>query len=165
MGEAVVAIIGRPNVGKSTLFNRLLGRRKALTDPTPATTRDRLTGTFGQGKACWTLVDTGGVVQGDKTPLASRIQRQVQKAVEDSSLLLFVVDIQQGLVPQDELVADLLRRSHRPILLVANKADQKEAASGAFEFYRLGFGDPYPVSALHDLGIPQLKQAIAGRIR
>ena len=165
MHDAVVAIVGRPNVGKSTLFNRLLGHRKALTDPSPATTRDRLTGTFRQGRDCWTVVDTGGVVQGDKSQLASHIQGQVQKAIQKAHLILFVVDLTQGLVPQDERVADLLRKSHRPILLVANKADKLDSASAAFEFYRLGFGDPCVVSASRNLGVAQLKRAIAQRVK
>ena len=165
MRDAVVAIVGRPNVGKSTLFNRLLGQQKALTDPTPATTRDLLTGTLHQDKICWTVVDTGGVVRGDKSRLGSQIQRQVQKAIRDASLILFVVDLKQGLVPQDEQIADLLRKCHRPVLLVANKADQGDASPGAFDFYRLGFGDPSVVCALHDFGIPQLKRAIAQRVK
>jgi len=162
--DPVVSIVGRPNVGKSSLFNQLLARQKALVGPEPGTTRDRLTATLSEGSRRWTLVDTGGVVEGEKRGLAAQIQRQVKRAIEESGLILFVVDVKEGLVPQDEKIADLLRRSGRPVLLVANKADQKGKEAEAFEFYRLGFGAPHPVSALRRLGIQPLKRLIAGKL-
>ena len=164
MNSSVVAIVGRPNVGKSTLFNRLLSRGEALTDPQPGTTRDRLIATLHLGKKYWTLVDTGGIVRGEKSVLASQIQRQVKRAIEEAGLLLFVVDLKEGLVPQDEEIADLLRRSNRPILLIANKADNKRLTADSFEFYRLGFGDPWVVSSLHGFGIQSLKRAISKKL-
>src|SRR3989338_7929860 len=142
MGNSTVAIIGRPNVGKSTLFNRLLSQERAMVHPEPGTTRDRLTGTFRRGREGWTLVDTGGIVAGERSLLAEQIQRQVERAIHESQLILFVVDLQSGLLPQDERVAELLRRASRPVLLVANKADRSRLQGASFEFYRLGLGDP-----------------------
>jgi GTP-binding protein len=159
---ATVAIVGRPNVGKSTLFNRLLGRRQAIVHDTPGVTRDRITGTveLGEGRRLQ-LVDTGGLVPGED-PLG--LNEQVLLAVEESELLLLVVDGKQGLVPADEEVWRVLRRSGRPTVLVVNKGDTKAAQQSFDEFYRLGVGTQVLVSAEHGGGLEELIEAILDQV-
>jgi GTPase len=144
---ATVAIIGRPNVGKSTLFNRLLGRREAIVDPEPGVTRDR---NFGRaewnGRAFW-LVDTGGIVPNAADALNRAVRQQVEQAVAESDVVLFLVDVQQGVHPADLEIAGYLRKWDRPVLLVANKADDLPRDDGHLAFYELGLGEPVPVSA------------------
>ncbi|MGB5573028.1 MAG: ribosome biogenesis GTPase Der [Thermoanaerobaculia bacterium] len=154
-----VAIVGRPNVGKSTLFNRLLRQRKAIVHDQPGVTRDRITGQMeldDQGSVV--LVDTGGLVPGDDL---LGLNQQVLLAVEESDLLIFVVDGKEGLVPADETVWQALRAYSKPSILVVNKADTRAAQEGYFEFYRLGFDKQILVSAEHALGIGDLHDAIA----
>lgn len=142
-----VAIIGRPNVGKSTLFNRVIGRRTAIVDERPGVTRDRnFAPAEWNGRRFW-LVDTGGLVPDGGDPLARAVRRQAELAIEASDLLLFVVDVQTGVHPADLEVADLVRRSGRPTLLVANKSDELPTDTRYLAFYELGLGDPLPVSA------------------
>ena len=142
-----VAIIGRPNVGKSTLFNRLIGRREAIVDDRPGVTRDR---NFAQaewnGRRFW-LVDTGGLTPGAGDPLNRAIRTQVEAAIAESDLLLFLVDVEAGVHPADAQIAQYVRAAGRPLLLVANKADQLPVDSRHLAFYELGLGDPFPVSA------------------
>src|ERR1700739_2256525 len=147
----IVAIVGRPNVGKSTLFNRLTGIRDAIEDPTAGVTRDRHYGGVEWNGEWFTLVDTGGYVHGSDDIFEGEIRKQVQFAIDESNLILFLVDIEEGLTPFDETVADMLRRNkskERKVIMVANKADNHERASQAAEFYALGIGDLYPVSAV-----------------
>ena len=154
-----VAIVGRPNVGKSTLFNRLVGRRQAIVHNQPGVTRDRIFGLAkleDDGRSCQ-LVDTGGLVPGDD-PLG--LNEQVLLAVEESDLLLLVVDGRQGMVPADQEVWEHLRRIGRPTLLVVNKGDTREAQLSMDDFYRLGFKEPLLVSAEHGSGIEDLRQAV-----
>ena len=154
-----VAIVGRPNVGKSTLFNRLLGQRKAIVHDQPGVTRDRITGQMEfEDERSVLLVDTGGLVPGDD-PLG--LNRQVLLAVEESDLLIFVVDGKQGLVAADETVWQQLRAYSKPSILVVNKADTRAAQEGHYEFYRLGLERQVLVSAEHALGIGELHEAIA----
>jgi GTP-binding protein len=154
-----VAIIGRPNVGKSTLFNRLLGRRQAIVHDLPGITRDRITGTFELAEdRPVQLVDTGGLVPGDD-PLG--LNEQVFLAVEESDLLLFVVDGKLGLVSADEEVWSHFRRSNKPTVLVVNKADTREAQSRFAEFYKLGIDRQLLISAEHGGGIGDLREALA----
>jgi len=142
-----VAIIGRPNVGKSTLFNRLLGRREAIVDPRPGVTRDRNFGTADwNGRRFW-LVDTGGLVLGASDALNRAIRTQVEAAVAECDVLLFVVDVETGVHPADLEIAQYLRTARRPVLVVANKADQIPDDPRHLVFYELGLGDPFPVSA------------------
>jgi len=153
-----VAIVGRPNVGKSTLFNRLVGRRRAIVHDQPGVTRDRIVelAEVAPGRVVqW--VDTGGLVPGDD-PLG--INEQVLLAARESDLLVLVVDGKQGLTTADERVRDTLRRLDKPTLLVVNKADTRIARDGWAEFYALGTGEPLPVSAEHGLGIADLRQLI-----
>ncbi|HEY6108738.1 MAG TPA: ribosome biogenesis GTPase Der [Gemmatimonadales bacterium] len=146
-GAPTVAIIGRPNVGKSTLFNRLIGRREAIVDPRPGVTRDRnFAAADWNGRRFW-LVDTGGLVPGAADALNRAIRAQVEAAVAESDVLLFVVDVEQGVHPADLEIAQYLRGVDRPVLLVANKADRLPEDQRHLAFYELGLGDPFPVSA------------------
>jgi GTP-binding protein len=143
----IVAIVGRPNVGKSTLFNRLIEQKKAIMDNMSGVTRDRHYG-YGQ----WTgrffsVIDTGGYVHGSEDIFEGAIREQVELAIEESAVLLFVVDCQTGLTDLDKDFAKVLRRSKKPVILVANKADTHEKAMASAEFYELGLGDPFPIAA------------------
>jgi len=142
-----VAIIGRPNVGKSTLFNRIIGRRQAIVDAQPGVTRDRhFAPAEWNGRRFW-LVDTGGLVPGSSDPINRAIRGQVEQAVAESDVLLFVVDIEAGIHPMDLEIAQYLRKSERPLILVVNKADNLPDETRQLAFYELGLGDPFPVSA------------------
>jgi GTPase len=155
-----VAIVGFPNVGKSTLVNRLTGTRAAVVHETSGVTRDR------KELVCeWTgrrflLVDTGGVDIADETPITRSIAQQAREAVTEADLVLFVVDAKLGITPGDEEVAQILRESHKPILLLANKIDDPRQDSLAFELHKLGLGDPIPISALHGHGAGDLLDEI-----
>jgi GTP-binding protein len=156
---ATVAIVGRPNVGKSTLFNRLLGRRQAIVHDMPGVTRDRITGLAKlEGDRTFQLIDTGGLVPGDD-PLG--LSRQVFLAVEESDLLIFLVDGKDGLVGADETVWERLRKTGKPAILVVNKGDTREAQGRFAEFYRLGIHRQLLVSAEHGQGIEALREALA----
>jgi len=147
MTVPTVAIIGRPNVGKSTLFNRIIGRRQAIVDAQPGVTRDRhFAPAEWNGRRFW-LVDTGGLVVGSTDPMNRAIRSQVEQAIADSDVLLFVVDIESGIHPMDLEIAQYLRTAKRPVLLVVNKADNLPDETRQLSFYELGLGDPFPVSA------------------
>jgi GTPase len=160
----VVALVGRPNVGKSALFNRLLDdQNAAIVSDVAGTTRDRHFGrATWNGRDFW-LVDTGGVPDDDSLPMDSEIRRQVLIAIDEADLLLFVVDAKLGLVPSDQKVAELLRDSGKPWLLVANKSD-KFGSIEHFEFYQLGAGDPIPVSAMNGMGTGELLDQVVDRM-
>jgi GTP-binding protein len=147
MSKPIVAIVGRPNVGKSTLFNRLLGERVAIVEDTPGITRDRVYGDSEWNGRVFTVVDTGGLGLGDEDPFGVHIQQQAETAIEEADLILFLVDARDGLTAGDEEVATVFRASGRPILLVANKADNDRMEANANEFYRLGLGEVFPVSS------------------
>jgi GTP-binding protein len=153
-----VAIVGRPNVGKSTLFNRLIGRRQAIVHDQPGVTRDRITGLASLDGGTVQVVDTGGLVPGEGGPLG--LNRQVLLAVEESDLLLFLVDGREGLLAADEAVWAELRRYGKPALLVINKSDTRAARESQGEFYRLGIEPQLLVSAEHGHGIEDLREAI-----
>ena len=147
MSVPTVAIIGRPNVRKSTLFNRIIGRRLAIVDAQPGVTRDRhFAPAEWNGRRFW-LVDTGGLVPCSNDPMNRAIRSQVEQAVADSDVLLFVVDIESGIHPMDLEIAQYLRKAKRPVLLVVNKADNLPDETRQLSFYELGLGDPFPVSA------------------
>jgi len=167
MPKPLVAIVGRPNVGKSTLFNRILGQRHAILSDVPGTTRDRLYGETIWNDRAFVLVDTGGLMMSDKEiaalPIADIIQRtreQALVAIEEAEAILFVVDAIHGLIPGDDEIANLLRQTEKPVFLVANKADNEERRLNAVEFYQLGLGDPFPTSALHGEGVAELLEAL-----
>lgn len=161
----IVAIVGRPNVGKSTLFNRLTQSRKAIVDDVSGTTRDRQ-----YGKAEWlgreySVIDTGGWVVNSEDVFEEEINKQVQLAIEEADVILFAVDVTNGITDLDERVAQLLRRSKKEIVLVANKADNFEAHYGAAEFYKFGLGDPFCVSAVNGSGTGDLLDAIVAKFK
>jgi GTPase len=155
-----VAVVGRPNVGKSTLFNRLVGRRLALVHDLPGVTRDRREADAEVGDLSFRLIDTAGLDEAAPGTLAGRMRLQTDAAIGDADLVLFVVDARAGITPLDEHFAALLRASGRPVALVANKTESRAAESGAIEAYALGFGDPIQVSAEHGIGITDLLDAI-----
>ncbi|PRR74679.1 ribosome biogenesis GTPase Der [Neomoorella humiferrea] len=160
MPKPVVAIVGRPNVGKSTLFNRITGSRIAIVEDTPGVTRDRLYHDADWRGCSFTLVDTGGIAVGNDDPLIVQVRRQAEAAVAEADVILFVVDARNGLTADDEEVANLLRRSGRPVILVANKVEDFRDPTPVHEFYRLGLGDPVPISAIHGLNIGDLLDRI-----
>ena len=163
MSTPIVALIGRPNVGKSALFNRIVGANTAIVTDEPGTTRDRhFARAEWAGKGFW-LVDTGGLVEDSDVPMDIEIRRQVRQAIEESDLLLFVVDAKTGLTPSDYRIAETLRESRRPWVLVANKVDDP-ASTDFYEFYDLGAGDPVPVSAVNGKGSGDLLDVVVERI-
>ncbi|MBI3522774.1 MAG: ribosome biogenesis GTPase Der [Chloroflexi bacterium] len=155
MTRALVAVVGRPNVGKSTLFNRLIGERLAIVEDLPGTTRDRIYGTVEWRSRDFGLVDTGGLDDG-KAEMDTAVRRQVEAAIEEADIVMFVVDAKTGIVPVEHDVADRLRRSGKPTLLVANKSDGWRAEAQSAEFYELGLGEPQPVSAIQGHGTGDL---------
>ncbi len=163
-GLPVIAIVGRPNVGKSTLFNRLVGRRRALVRDVPGVTRDRLYGhvTFERWQA--TLIDTGGFDPASAEPLIEGVCRQVLTAVEEADLVLWVVDAREGATALDLEIARVLRRTGKPVVLTASKVESADQEGGLAELYRLGFGDPIPVSGEHGRGVAELLETLRARV-
>jgi GTP-binding protein len=155
-----IAIIGRPNVGKSTLFNRLVGQKLALVDDQPGVTRDRREGAGKLGDLEFTLIDTAGLDEGPKGSLTARMQEQTEAAIAAADALMFVIDARMGLTPNDRSFADFARRANKPVVLVANKSEGKHGEAGAMESYALGLGDPVPISAEHGEGLSDLYDAL-----
>jgi GTP-binding protein len=155
-----VAIIGRPNVGKSTLFNRLVGQKLALVDDEPGVTRDRREGAARLGDLDFTVIDTAGLDEGGRGSLTARMQEQTEAAIRLADALMFVVDARAGLTPTDRAFADFARRADKPVLLVANKSEGKHGDAGAMEAYALGLGDPIQISAEHGEGMGELYDAL-----
>ena len=153
MNKPVVAIVGRPNVGKSTLFNRLVGRSVAIVSKMAGTTRDRVTTETEWGEHLFILVDTGGLEIFPETEIWRQVRIQIETAIEDADVIVMMVDVTQGVTPDDIDVAAQLRPSGRKIVLAANKADTEARGASVAEFYELGLGDPYPVSAYHNIGL------------
>jgi GTP-binding protein len=160
----VVAIVGRPNVGKSSLLNVLAGRRISIVYPTPGTTRDRVSTIVEHRDAWFELVDTGGLGIEDADRLTEHVEAQIRYAVAEAALVLFVVDAQAGVQPLDVRVAEMLRRIDKPVVLVANKSDNMNMDNQVGEFYSLGFGDPQPTSAAHKRGIEPLLDRVMEHI-
>ena len=154
MSKPVVAIVGRPNVGKSTLFNVLAGERISIVKDTPGVTRDRIYADVSWLDKSFTLIDTGGIEPESKDIILSQMREQAQIAIDTADVILFITDVRQGLVDADEKVANMLRRSKKPVILVVNKVDDfKKYMADVYEFYNLGIGEPVPVSAASMLGI------------
>src|SRR6266702_2944685 len=156
----MIAIIGRPNVGKSTLFNRLVGQKLALVDDLPGVTRDRREGEGRLGDLEFTIIDTAGLDEGAKGSLTARMQEQTETAIAQADALFFVVDARAGLTPNDRAFADFARRANKPVLLVANKSEGKHGDAGAMEAFALGLGDPIQISAEHGEGLGELYDAL-----
>ena len=155
-----IAIIGRPNVGKSTLFNRLVGQKLALVDDEPGVTRDRREGEGRLGDLEFTIIDTAGLDEGAKGSLTARMQEQTEAAMGLADALMFVIDARAGLTPNDRSFADFARRANKPVVLVANKSEGKHGEAGAMESYALGLGEPIQISAEHGEGIGELYDAL-----
>lgn len=160
LDRGVVAIVGRPNVGKSTLFNRIAGRRIAIEEPTPGVTRDRIYADCEWMGKRFVLIDTGGLQDTD-TPLQSEIVKQVQFAIEEADVIIFVVDAKEGIAGFDEDIAEMLRRTGKPVVLAANKVDSKQREDAIPDFYRLALGDVVGVSAAHGLETEALLDRVA----
>ncbi|MCX5493173.1 ribosome biogenesis GTPase Der [Kaistia dalseonensis] len=154
------AIIGRPNVGKSTLFNRLVGSKIALVDDTPGVTRDRRPGEARIGDLYFTIIDTAGLEEADPASLEGRMRAQTEMAIAEADVSLFLIDARVGVTPIDEHFAELLRRVGKPVILVANKAEGKVGEAGVMEAYSLGFGEPVALSAEHGVGMADLFAAL-----
>lgn len=161
MAKPLVAIVGRQNVGKSTLFNRIVGRRQAIVEDIPGTTRDRIYADAEWQGRVFALVDTGGLVLGSDDSLLNQVRAQAQQAANDADVIIFVTDVLAGMTVLDEEIVDILRRTQRPIVLAANKAETADRRLEATEFYALGLGEVYPISALHGTGVADLLDAVA----
>jgi GTPase len=159
-----VAIVGRPNVGKSTLFNRMTGARRAIVDSVAGSTRDRNVTAMEWGRKAFRLVDTGGIVESTETPIDQQVAAQVEVAIAEADVLCWVVDGRAGVVPEDEFLASKLRPLSDRVLLVVNKIDSAARVSEAMEFYRLGFPELFETSAEHGLGVGELLDALAEKL-
>ncbi len=159
-----VAIVGRPNVGKSTLFNRLVGKKLALVDDTPGVTRDRRPGDAKLVDLRFTIIDTAGLEETGPDTLEGRMRAQTEAAIDEADLTLFVVDAKSGLTPLDKTFGELLRRSGKPVVLVANKSEARGSDGGFYDAFTLGLGEPVPISAEHGQGMIDLRDAIVAAI-
>jgi GTP-binding protein len=160
MTKPLVALVGRPNVGKSTLFNRLIEEPLAIVEDVPGTTRDRIYADAHWGGKTFTLIDTGGLLPQPVDDLVASVREQVQIAIAEAEVIIFLVDVKEGLTANDLEIAQLLRRSNKPVILAVNKADNESRRQEALEFYQLGLAEPYPISALHGTGTGDLLDAL-----
>jgi len=161
--KPIVAIVGRPNVGKSTLFNALAGERIAIVQDTPGITRDRIYADVTWLDTAFTLIDTGGIEPDSSDIILSQMREQAQIAIDTADVIIFIVDVRQGMVDSDMKVADMLRRSRKPVVLAVNKVDSFEKfINDTYEFYNLGIGDPVPISAANRLGIGDMLDIVIG---
>ena len=163
MSKPIVAIVGRPNVGKSSLFNVLAGSRISIVKDTPGITRDRIYADVTWLDRNFTVIDTGGIEPESQDIILSQMREQAQIAIDTADVIVFIVDVKQGLVDSDQKVADMLRRSHKPVVLCVNKVDDvRKYGNDVYEFYNLGIGDPISVSAANMLGLGELLDAVVG---
>ncbi len=163
MAKQIVAVVGRPNVGKSTLFNNIAGKRISIVDDTPGVTRDRIYTDVEWLNHSFTLVDTGGIEPDSKDEILIQMRNQAQAAIESADVILFMVDGKEGITPADNEVATMLRKVDKPIVLCVNKLDSVEEEVNLYEFYNLAIGDPIPISASHKRGLGDLLDAIIDR--
>ena len=164
MRKLIVALVGRPNVGKSTLFNRLVGARVAIVADVAGTTRDRVNAETSWADRRFTLTDTGGI-EAEPTPgLRVQVKEQAETAIREADVVVFLVDARDGLTADDLAVAEILRRSQKPVILVANKADNETRRQNTVEFYALGLGEPLPISAYHNIGVSDLMDQVIERL-
>lgn len=159
MAKPIVAIVGRPNVGKSTIFNHIVGERVAIVEDKPGITRDRLYGSAEWMDHAFSIIDTGGIELSEDEILKS-IRVQAELAMEEADVIIFMADAKSGLTPADQEVAEILYRSGKPVVLAVNKVDNIQRQDHIYEFYNLGFGDPIPISGAHGLGIGDLLEAV-----
>ena len=153
-GKPIVAVVGRPNVGKSTLFNALAGQKISIVKDTPGITRDRIYADINWLGRSFTLIDTGGIEPDSKDVILSQMREQAEIAINTADVIIFMVDVRQGLVDADAKVADMLRRSQKPVILAVNKVDNvNKYMADVYEFYNLGIGDPHPISAANQMGL------------
>ena len=162
--QPIVAIVGRPNVGKSSLFNRIMGHRQAIVSEVAGTTRDRLMGEARWDSHRFILVDTGGLEANPEGPIREKVQEQADMAMADADVIIFMVDVTEGVAPTDEVAADRLRRTQKPVVLTVNKVDNDARELVAPEFYRLGMSDPVLVSAYHNFGIYLLMEQVLSHL-
>ncbi|QEE41926.1 MULTISPECIES: ribosome biogenesis GTPase Der [unclassified Methylobacterium] len=162
MDMPTVAIVGRPNVGKSTLFNRLVGKKLALVDDRPGVTRDRREGDVAFGGLHFRVIDTAGLEESDAATLTGRMRMQTEAAILAADVVLFVIDARAGVLPADQPFAELVRRAGCPVILIANKAEGGTGLAGAYEAFTLGLGDPIPFSAEHGEGLGELHETLKG---
>lgn len=162
MSKPIVAIVGRPNVGKSTLFNALAGEKISIVEATPGVTRDRIYADVEWLGRHFTMVDTGGIEPESSDVILSQMREQAQIAIDTADVILFMTDVRQGLVDADSKVADMLRRSGKPVLLAVNKVDDKKFEMDVYEFYNLGMGEPLPIAAAGKLGMGELLDRVVG---
>lgn len=161
MSKPIVAIVGRPNVGKSSLFNVLAGARISIVKDTPGITRDRIYADVTWLDRNFTVIDTGGIEPESQDVILSQMREQAQIAIDTADVIIFIVDVKQGLVDSDQKVADMLRRSHKPVILCVNKVDDiKKYGNDVYEFYNLGIGDPIAISASNMMGLGELLDAV-----
>jgi len=160
MTKPIVAIVGRPNVGKSTLFNRILGQRLAITEERPGTTRDRIYADVSWGHHELTIVDTGGLELSPGSDISQKVKEQVEVAMAQADVIIFLVDALHGVTVPDVDIAEALRRSGKPVVLAVNKADNEQRRQEAIQFYELGIGDPVPLSAYHATGTSDLMDRV-----
>ena len=160
MSKPLVAIVGRPNVGKSSLFNRLVRSPMAVVAETAGTTRDRISTEVTYGDRPMILVDTGGLEPAPESPIEEQVQIQVQIAIQDADAIILLMDVMDGCTPIDDEIAERLRRTEKPVVLAANKSDNARRAHGIADFFRLGLGEAIPISAYHDIGIDALLEAL-----
>jgi GTPase len=156
MAKPVVAIVGRPNVGKSTIFNRIIGERLAIVEDKPGVTRDRIYGSGEWAGRPFSIIDTGGIEVSEEDEILKSVKMQAELAIDEADVIIFMADAKSGITPSDEEVAQLLYRSKKPVVLAVNKVDNDQRQDSIYEFYSLGFGDPYPLSGAHGLGIGDL---------
>jgi GTP-binding protein len=163
MSKPVVAIVGRPNVGKSALFNHLVGNRKAIVEDIAGVTRDRLYDNSDWAGREFMVIDTGGIRFDEGDVFTREVKLQAELAIDEADVIIFVVDVKDGITSEDEQVAGLLRRSHKPVILAANKVDNFGKQIEYYEFYNLGLGDPIPISAMHGLNTNELLDAVVDK--
>lgn len=162
--KPIVAVVGRPNVGKSTLFNALAGETISIVKDTPGITRDRIYADITWLDMAFTLIDTGGIEPDSKDIILSQMREQAEIAIQTADVILFMVDVKQGLTDSDSKVADMLRRSGKPVILVVNKVDDfNKFMADVYEFYNLGIGEPFPISSANRLGIGELLDEVTGK--